>query len=283
MWGKLLSRRVPFLVRYFLFSSTLAAKKSIGFGVGTTMAEYPQGSYSHSVLSASERRTHPRRKLNASVELIELESGSRLPARLADLAMGGCGVLTSDPLPLGAAVKIEITKDTRTISPEGRVVSTHEGKGMGLEFVSLPAEDMETLAAWLDEALGNLWLASNRRTSQRIQISIPVRATGKTGAGTQFEELAKTLSVAVNGGPLLITTPLTKGQRIVLSRPDGKHSLECVVVYVKHSHANFLEAGVSFIWPSPKFWGVTFPPEDWSPQHPDAKRTNSRSNRGTSE
>ena len=141
---------------------------------------------------------------------------------------------------------------------------------------------METLAEWLDEALGKLWLASNRRTSQRIQISMPVRVSGKMPGGA-FEEMAKTLSVARMAGCFIVTTPVTKGQRLVLSRPGSRDSLECAVVYAKHSHGNFLETGVSFIWPNPKFWGVYFPPEDWSPQHPDAKRTSGRGNHGTSE
>ncbi len=247
------------------------------------MAENPQGSSPHASISQAERRTHPRRKLNASIELVEVASGKRFAARLTDLAMGGCGIATPESLPIGAEVNVEITKDTRTIRPEGRVVSTQSGKGMGLEFVSLPAGDLETLAAWLDEALGNLWLAANRRTSQRIQISIPVLVSGKMPGGASFEETTKTLSVAANGGLLLVTTPVTKGQRLVLSRPGSRDSLECAVVYVKHSHANFLETGVSFIWPSPKFWGVYFPPEDWSPQHPDAKRTSGRGNHGSSE
>jgi hypothetical protein len=247
------------------------------------MAKDQQDSSARSAVSQAERRAHPRQRLNAFVEVIEIGSDSRLPGRLVDLAMGGCGVLTPDPLPIGSEVKVEITRDAITIKPEGRVVSTEEGKGMGIEFLSLPAEDIKTLAAWLDEALGNLWLASNRRTSQRIQISVPVHVTGKTATGAQFEEMARTLSVAVNGGLLLITTPVTKGQRLVLTRPGGSDSLECAVVYAKHDRGEYLEAGVSFVWPNPRFWGVTFPPADWSPQHPDAKRTKNRGSRGKPE
>jgi hypothetical protein len=247
------------------------------------MAENPQDSHPRTAVAQAERRTHPRRKLNASVEVLEVESGKLLQGQLLDLAMGGCYVMTPDPLPIGTATKVEITKDARTIKPRARVVYTQVGKGMGLEFVSLPAQDLDTLAAWLDEALGNSWLASNRRTSQRIQISMPVRVAGKTVTGTQFEEVTKTLAVAVNGGLLLISAPVTKGQRLVLSRPGSRDSLECAVVYAKHGHGENVEAGVSFIWPNPEFWGVTFPPPDWSPQHPDAKRTVSRGRRGAAE
>jgi hypothetical protein len=247
------------------------------------MAENPQDSFPRTAISQAERRTHPRRELNASVEVIDSESGAQLQGQLSDLAMGGCYVKTSDPLPIGTTTKVAITKDARTIKPQARVVSTHVGKGMGLEFVSLPAEDLETLAAWLDEALGNLWLASNRRTSQRIQISIPVRVTGKTATGAKFEEETKTLSVGVHGGLLPLTTSVTKGQRLVISRPGSQDSMECAVVYTAHTHGKHLEVGVSFIWPNPKFWGVTFPPADWSPQHPDAKRTRSRGKRGAAE
>ncbi len=247
------------------------------------MAEDPKDSHPRTAVSQAERRTHPRRELNAAVEVIESESGKRLQGQVFDLAMGGCYIKTSDPLPIGTPLQVGITKEARTIKPQARVVSTQAGTGMGLEFVSLPAEDLETLAAWLDEALGNSWIASNRRTSQRIQLSIPVRVSGRTATGAQFEELTKTLSAAVNGGLLLISTPVAKGQRLVLSRPETQDSLECAVVYVTHTYEKHLEVGVSFIWPNPKFWGVTFPPADWSPQHPDAKRTSNRGKRGAAE
>ncbi|MGO9639967.1 MAG: PilZ domain-containing protein [Candidatus Acidiferrales bacterium] len=241
------------------------------------MVENPHGSGSQTAVSQVERRTHPRRQLSASVEVIEAESGQRRTGRLSDLGLGGCYMMTTDVLPIGAVAKVEITRDSHTIKAEARVVSTQAGKGMGLEFISLPADDLESLTAWLDEALSTSWLASNRRTSQRIQISIPVRVSGSNVAGVRFEEMSKTLSVAVNGGLLLISTPVTKGQRLVLSRPGSEDALECAVVYVKQSQGNFFETGVSFVWPNPNFWGVHFPPADWSPQHPDAKRTSSRS------
>ncbi len=247
------------------------------------MAENPQDSHLRTAIPQAERRTHPRRELNAAVEVVESESGKRLQGQLFDLAMGGCYVKTPDPLPIGTATKVEITKEAHTIKPQARVVSTQAGNGMGLEFVSLPAEDLEALAAWLDEALGNSWLASNRRASQRIQLSMPVRVAGKTVTGAEFQEETKTLSVGVHGGLLLLTNSVRKGQRLVLSRPETQDSLECAVVYTTHTHEKYLEVGVSFIWPNPKFWGVTFPPADWSPQHPDAKRTSTRGKRGAAE
>ena len=96
------------------------------------MAENPQGSSPHASISQAERRTHPRRKLDASVAMMEVESGNRCAARLADLAMGGCGDATPESLPIGAEVNVEITKDARTIRPNGRVVTAQEaGKEWG--------------------------------------------------------------------------------------------------------------------------------------------------------
>jgi len=31
------------------------------------------------------------------------------------------------------------------------------------------------------------------------------------------------------------------------------------------------EIGLEFSEPRPAFWRVTFPPEDWSPRHPEAR------------
>jgi hypothetical protein len=33
-----------------------------------------------------------------------------------------------------------------------------------------------------------------------------------------------------------------------------------------------LEVGIEFLGPAPRLWRVAFPPEDWSPRSPEAKR-----------
>jgi len=42
-------------------------------------------------------------------------------------------------------------------------------------------------------------------------------------------------------------------------------------VEIAESHAGKSEVAVEFLEPSPRFWRIAFPPEDWSARSPEAK------------
>jgi hypothetical protein len=46
----------------------------------------------------------------------------------------------------------------------------------------------------------------------------------------------------------------------------------CSVIDVNLGAGDIPEVGLSFAKPTPSFWRVSFPPEDWTPRSPDAKR-----------
>jgi hypothetical protein len=58
--------------------------------------------------SQSERRCASRSPFVAPVELVDMRTGSRIPARTSDLSMQGCCIDTLNPLPIGAAVRAQI-------------------------------------------------------------------------------------------------------------------------------------------------------------------------------
>ena len=115
------------------------------------------------------------------------------------------------------------------------------------------------------------WLASTRRQSQRMLVKLPVRVTGKNSLGLAFDKKTHTQAVSAHGGLILLSASVSKGQRLTLSNDRTKESLECVVAYIGEVPGNSVQVGIAFILPNPKFWNVTFPPEDWSVRHPDAK------------
>jgi hypothetical protein len=51
---------------------------------------------------------------------------------------------------------------------------------------------------------------------------------------------------------------------------------ECHVAFLGPVRSGKAEIGLEFSVPRPAFWRVTFPPEDWSPKHPDARAPISR-------
>ena len=64
------------------------------------------------------------------------------------------------------------------------------------------------------------WLASSRRRSQRVMVSIPVQVEAKNSAGLDLVEETKTVSVSAHGALLRLEMPVTKGQTVILRNPS---------------------------------------------------------------
>jgi len=170
----------------------------------------------------------------------------------------------------------KIIKGAQRFEGRARVVYSRPAKGMGLMFASIEPQQFRTLEAWLAESRETSWLAANRRRSQRVLMAVPVRVSGKTGAGA-FEEETQTRAISAHGALIHLLTQVYRGQRLTLSNVQTKAALECLVAHIDRRQPNQPQVGVEFLLPNPLFWHVAFPPKDWTPRHPDAKsRTESR-------
>src|SRR6266849_5246394 len=136
--------------------------------------------------SGADRRIHPRYEFIAAVEVLAAESGARIETRVRDLSQQGCYVDTSEALPLGTVTDVRITKGAQLFEARARVVYSRATKGMGLVFTAIEAERLRTLETWLAESRETSWLAANRRRSQRVLVTIPVRVSGQLGDGLPF-------------------------------------------------------------------------------------------------
>jgi hypothetical protein len=221
--------------------------------------------------AGADRRTYPRYEFLAAAEVLPAESGARMATRVRDLSQQGCYVDTSAPLPLGTVTDVRITKGSQLFEARARVVYSRAIKGMGLVFTGIEPEHLRILESWLTESRETSWLAANRRRSQRVLMTIPVRVSGKTGATLPFNEDAHTRAISAHGALILLSTPVHRGQRLTLSNVQTKAALECVVAHIDRRQKNQPQVGVEFMLPNPMFWHVAFPPKDWSPRHPDAK------------
>lgn len=101
---------------------------------------------------ATERRAQPRHKMSAQVKVRQAVTGRSISARLIDVSRGGCFVETENPLPVGTATDIIISKAAQTFHFQAvaKVVSNLPSKGMGLEFTTVREEQFRTLGAWID-------------------------------------------------------------------------------------------------------------------------------------
>src|SRR5882724_4613514 len=222
-------------------------------------------------LAGADRRTHPRYEFSAAVEVVAPESGARIETRVRDLSQQGCYVDTSNALPLGTVTDVRITKGAQLFEAHARVVYSRATKGMGLVFTAIEPERLRTLETWLAESRETSWLAANRRRSQRVLVTIPVRVSGQSGAGLPFEEETHTRAISAHGALILVSTQVWRGLRLNLSNVQTKAALECVVAHIDRRKGEHPQAGVEFTLPNPMFWHVAFPPKDWTPRHPDAK------------
>ena len=117
---------------------------------------------------------------------------------------------------------------------------------------------------------------SDRRRSHRVFISMPVLVRGKY-AGQAFEEATQTVSVSAHGGLLRVAARLARGQAVSIVNAKTAEELPCTVTSLGQKENGKTEVGVEFTEPSPLFWRIAFPPEDWDPS--ERKRPGSTQHR----
>lgn len=108
---------------------------------------------------------------------------------------------------------------------------------------------------------GSQGFAKLRRTQRvHIQMSVIVRGSSKNQL---FEEETKTTTVNAQGCLVSLAATLARGQQVSIVNPKTAEELLCNVVYISENKASRAEVGLEFTEPSPLFWRIGFPPEDW--------------------
>jgi hypothetical protein len=114
--------------------------------------------------------------------------------------------------------------------------------------------------------------AGARRRSQRVLMQVSVRVYGIDAQGKPFDEEAATLAINAHGALVLLHARLTSGSLLTLRNNTTKEEQECHVVFLGPVRGNKAEIGLEFSARRPQFWRVAFPPEDWSPKDPEARK-----------
>jgi hypothetical protein len=102
-----------------------------------------------------------------------------------------------------------------------------------------------------------------RRRSMRVLLSVPIHVKGKTTAGEDFAEETRTLVVNAHGALISLAAHVAANQTITIANKATQQSMECRVVYVGNAQGGKSQMGVEFAEPSPAFWQIDFPPDDW--------------------
>ena len=102
-------------------------------------------------------------------------------------------------------------------------------------------------------------------------MQVAVRIRGNDAQGQAFVEETSTLAINAHGALVPLQARLTSGSIVHMQNKGTEEEQECAVVFLGPVRSGKAEIGLEFSMPRPSFWRVTFPPEDWSPRHPEAR------------
>jgi hypothetical protein len=104
---------------------------------------------------------------------------------------------------------------------------------------------------------------ANRRRSERVMLRMSVVVETETVQREKLREQTYTLVVNAHGGLLQLQMEVLAGQPILLINPKSGAKESAHVVRVENPPGGYTAVAFEFDRPSPKFWPVEFPPEDW--------------------
>jgi PilZ domain-containing protein len=112
---------------------------------------------------------------------------------------------------------------------------------------------------------------ATRRRSQRVILSLRIIVRTEDGPkGASFEEETHTLIVNAHGALIALKSKVAKGQKLRLTNRATKAEQVCRVANLGTTSEGKAQIGVEFLKPSPDFWQISFPPEDWVVPEPSS-------------
>lgn len=108
-----------------------------------------------------------------------------------------------------------------------------------------------------------LVLDTGRRRSMRVLLSVPIHVSGKDRKDRTFDEETRTLVVNAHGALISLAAAVIAGQQIIVANEATNQSRDCRVVYLGSGASGKVQMGIEFASPSPTFWQIDFPPDDW--------------------
>ena len=117
---------------------------------------------------------------------------------------------------------------------------------------------------------------SNRRRSQRVilTLGVTVRADATSSKAASFVEETHTLVVNLHGALIVLAGKVAKGQKLWLTNRATQEEQVCRVANVYATPDGKAQIGLEFLKPSPDFWRISFPPEDWVLPEPTSVTSN---------
>jgi hypothetical protein len=114
---------------------------------------------------------------------------------------------------------------------------------------------------------------STHRHSRRLYIQVRVRLHWRLENQSLVSEETETVVVNAHGALVRLDPVPLLGQKVTLENISTHETQDAIVVFLGKAAAKSgkISVGIEFTKPNASFWHVSFPPEDWSLSHPDAK------------
>ena len=114
---------------------------------------------------------------------------------------------------------------------------------------------------------------STHRHSRRLYIHVRVRLHWRLENQSLISEETETVVVNAHGTLVRLDAVPLLGQKVTLENISTHETQDSIVVFLGKAAAKSgkISIGIEFTKPNASFWHVSFPPEDWSLSHPDAK------------
>ena len=96
-----------------------------------------------------EQRRTPRYSLSVEVKITDMGSSRQINGRTTTLSVAGCGVISAELIPQGAAVGLELTHQGKVVRATARVIYSTPDLGMGMAFTGIEPEAERILDAWI--------------------------------------------------------------------------------------------------------------------------------------
>ena len=109
----------------------------------------------------------------------------------------------------------------------------------------------------------------NRRRSQRVLLRLPILIVARGANNQHVSENAFTTNVSAHGALLVLSMRVALNQKILICHIETLEEQFVRVVHVTTAAEGKSEVGVEFLKPAPKFWRISFPPDDWTPKDPE--------------
>lgn len=101
----------------------------------------------------SERRRAPRLPCSGTAQIRQPGVAFPVWAEVTDVSSGGCYAQMAFTISRGSEVDLQLTIKERTFAAKGKIVTSHPGVGMGIQFTGLTPENQVALSEILKELM----------------------------------------------------------------------------------------------------------------------------------